>query len=150
MAQRKGSGKPSRKQPAAASPKRPGRPVRTLASVVGPQTYAVWVEMLRTLVPHGRTHRLSVLVAAMLRHAADVAQKSGRRRVARGSVAASLLSASEEADPVAVADELGDVLVRLFRDARVSGQRVNARGVPYSVLDSAIAQFVAWEMMPWE
>jgi hypothetical protein len=86
----------------------------------------------------------------MLRHAADVAQKSGRRRVARGSVAASLLSASEEADPVAVADELGDVLVRLFRDARVSGQRVNARGVPYSVLDSAIAQFVAWEMMPWE
>ncbi len=51
---------------------------------------------------------------------------------------------------MAVADELGDVLVRLFRDARVSGQRVNARGVPYSVLDSAIAQFVAWEMMPWE
>jgi hypothetical protein len=35
-------------------------------SVVGTKAYNVWLDMLRCLVPHGRTHRLSVLVAGML------------------------------------------------------------------------------------
>ena len=38
---------------------------RSLQDVVGKETYSVWVDMLRTLVPGGRTHRVSVVVAGM-------------------------------------------------------------------------------------
>ena len=42
---------------------------RSLEEVVGKETYALWVDMLRRLVPDGRTHRLSVVVAGMLQYA---------------------------------------------------------------------------------
>jgi hypothetical protein len=126
------------------------RPGRTLAAVVGPQVYAAWVEMLKLLVPHGRTHRLSVIVAGMLQHATVRADRSTRGKPPQGSVAASLLAASEEADPQEIASELGDVLTRLFRDAKVSGGRVSARGEQYSIIESALEEFVAWENMSWE
>jgi hypothetical protein len=45
----------------------------SLQEVVGTKTYSVWVEMLRELVPDGRTHRLSVLVAGMLHYALEIA-----------------------------------------------------------------------------
>lgn len=41
---------------------------RSLDAVVGPDTYSVWVNMLRALVPQGRTHRLAPLVAGMLQY----------------------------------------------------------------------------------
>lgn len=126
------------------------RPERTLAAVVGPHMYAAWVEMLKALVPHGRTHRLSVVVAGMLQHAAGVAYRHNRGKTPQESVAISLLTASEEVDPEEVAGELGDVLTRLFGDAKVLAERVNARGDPYSIIDSALQEFVAWENMPWE
>jgi hypothetical protein len=61
--------------------------------------YAAWLAMLKVLVPHGRTHRLSVVVAGMLQHAAEVAYRGTRGRPSQGSVAASLIAASEMADP---------------------------------------------------
>ena len=42
---------------------------RSLEDAVGKETYALWVDMLHRLVPEGRTHRLSVVVAAMLQYA---------------------------------------------------------------------------------
>jgi hypothetical protein len=143
---RGGALKPAR----ATSGKETAPAARTLAAIVGPQTYAVWVEMLKALVPHGRTHRLSVVVAGMLQHAAGVAYRSTRGKAPRGSVAASFLAASETADPEEIAAELGDVLARLFGDAKVADERVNARGDPYSIIDGALEEFVAWENMPWE
>ena len=44
-----------------------------LREIVGEDVYDVWVAMLKKLVPDGRTHRLSVLVASMLAYASDVA-----------------------------------------------------------------------------
>lgn len=141
----------SERRTAKAAPRKEIAPAaRSLAAIVGPQTYAVWVEMLKALVPHGRTHRLSVVVAGMLQHATGVAYRSTRGKAPRGSVAASFLAASETADPGEIAAELGDVLERLFRDAKVPAERVNARGDPYSIIDSALEEFVAWENMPWE
>jgi hypothetical protein len=35
----------------------PSKPKRSLQDVVGKETYTVWVDMLRELVPDGRTHR---------------------------------------------------------------------------------------------
>jgi hypothetical protein len=106
--------------------------------------------MVRSLVPDGRTHRLSVVIAAMLQCAASQACTQSRRRRAEGSVEASLLRASEDADPETARDEIGDVVATLFRDARVSHRRVSARGDEYSILDGACQEFVSWYRMPWE
>ncbi len=123
---------------------------RSFSSVVGPQPYSTFVDMLRALVPDGRTHRLAVVVAGMLQHAARIARKRWRGRPPQGSVAASLLRAEEEPDPDFVRDEIGDALKRLFRDSGVLSDRVSARGESYSILDAAIQEFVCWENMPWE
>ena len=125
-------------------------PERTLSSVVGAPTYSVWIEMLRTLVPDGRTHRLSIVVAGMLRHALDVAAAKFGEDAPEGSAAASLLRAAEEADPEQVAEQVGDLVERLFRDAKVAGKRVTARGGEYSILDGVIQEFASWYGMPWE
>jgi hypothetical protein len=47
---------------------------RSLQDVVGENSYSVWVDMLRALVPDGRTHRLSVLLAGMLQYAHTLAE----------------------------------------------------------------------------
>lgn len=121
-----------------------------MSSVVGVSTYSVWVGMLRSLVPHGRTHRLSVVIAGMLHCAATQAAGESGRKPPEGSVAASLLRASEEADPESVAAEIGDLLHRLFRDARVVHRRVSARGEKYSILEGVVQEFATWCNMPWE
>lgn len=45
------------------------RQKQSLQVVVGSHTYAAWVDMLRRLVPNGRTQRLAPLVAGMLHYA---------------------------------------------------------------------------------
>lgn len=42
-----------------------------LEKLVGHEVYSSWIKMLQALVPHGRTHRLAVLVAGMLQYALD-------------------------------------------------------------------------------
>lgn len=128
--------------------RRPAPARRTLRSVVGAQTYAVWLAMLHDLVPDGRTHRLAVLVAGMLRHAAEVAVARFGEDAPEGSPAASLIQAA--ADPEAVADQIGDLVERLFRDGKVAWTRTAARGNEYSIVEAAIQEFASWHAMPWE
>ncbi len=120
-----------------------------LADVVGAEINATWVAMLRSLVPQGRTHRLAVMVAAMLQHAVAVAI-SRSRRAAGAEASKAFPRAIDDLDMMSVQGEILEHLARLFRDAGVSPDRVNARGDAYSIIDSAIAEFVAWENMPWE
>jgi len=68
---------------------------RSLKPIVGEKTYSVWLEMLKQLVPQGRTHRLSVVIAGMLQYASQVAQKKSDNHPKEGSVEASLLFAGE-------------------------------------------------------
>ena len=116
-----------------------------LASVVGHEIYAAWVEMLRALVPHGRTHRLAVVVAGMLQYAVAVASDKPRRRAAASSPAATLLRSVDDLDPGTDECELSGHVDRLFRDAGVSAERVNARWEAYSIAAAAITVFVSWE-----
>src|SRR6266545_5326684 len=91
------------------SAKRPPRSVqkkisRRFSSVVGADTYDVWLRMLRELVPDGRTHRLAVMVAGMLQYAASMATADGEREEEEHSLAFSLLEATEVSDPSEVED----------------------------------------------
>lgn len=145
------SPRPRGRRPALASPPRCAAKIgRTLETLVGTETYRVWCGMLASLVPSGRTHRLAPLVGGMLQHAAAIAAGRSRSRAPGDSVVASLLDALDTPDPEAAIVDLQDVVGQLFRDARVSADRVNARGDGYSIADAAIAEFVQWGLMPWE
>jgi hypothetical protein len=122
----------------------------TLESVVGSSTYGVWLEMLKVLVPGGRTHRLAPLVAGMLQYAAERADQRSRGVPREGSVAAALLNASEHEGDGAPTADLTKLVERLFRDAGVKSGRADRRGERYSVVDAAIQEFVRWDSMPWE
>ena len=126
-----------------------GKRKKSLEAVVGSQTYVAWVDMLRRLVPDGRTHRLAPLVAAMLSYAAEVASGQDKDADDEDSVARILQDASEIGDPEE-APELMELVAQLFKDAKVQHQRESSRGVRYSIAEEAITEFVHWYDMPWE
>jgi len=128
----------------------PRKAKRSLSAVVGKETCKVWVNILRELVPDGRTHRLSVVVASMLQYALTVGQSKRDEELADDSVERSLLDAAEVGDPSEVADLLHDVTTQLFKDAGVEYQRTNSRGSHYSIVEDAYDEFMRWYDMPWE
>ena len=117
---------------------------------MGVRVYGVWVEMLRRLVPGGRTHRLSPLVGGMVQYAAACALEKFGRRPPEGSVAEALLSASEGDDDVAGPSVLSEAVEQLFLDAKVASHRTNRGGDAYSVVESSVAEFLRWDAMSWE
>ena len=133
-------------KPSVAKPKRGGR---SLETVVGAEVYRTWVNMLHTLVPDGRTHRLAPLVAAMLQYAVSVAEEEQLSEV-ESSVVRSLLDSTEVSDPSEVKDLFHAVVARLFRDAGVEYRRTSSRGYQYSIEEDAYEEFLHWFDMPWE
>lgn len=123
---------------------------RSLKTVVGSETYRVWTAMLQQLVPDGRTHRLAPLVAGMLQYALTIVSEKYGEDPGEGSVAQSLISASESDDIEEVMGDLRDMTEQLFKDAGVGYARTNSRGDGYSIAENAIYEFIHWHAMPWE
>ncbi len=128
----------------------PRRSRKSLNPIVGPEIYQVWVKMLSILVPDGRTHRLAALIAAMLRYALQVGLDDYEDEPEETSAISSLLAAEECGSPYEASEILKDLLETLFEDAGVDSERVSARGDPYSIIDAAVEEYVAWYNMPWE
>ena len=122
---------------------------RSLQTIVGQKTYTVWTDMLHSLVPDGRTHRLAPMIAGMLQYASIAAYEKYGDNPKEGSVGHSLLLASEGNAPDEDTD-LIEVVEQLFKDADVGYERVNRRGEAYSIAYSAIHEFVHWHSMLWE
>jgi len=123
---------------------------RSFNSVVGKDTYAACVRMLRELVPDGRTHRLAVMLAGMLQYAAVMAAANGDEEEDERSLATSLIEATEASDPSEVKDLIHEGVVQLFKDAKVRFERTSARGTKYSLAEEAYEEFIHWFDMPWE
>jgi hypothetical protein len=121
----------------------------SLKDVVGQKVYDLWLDMLRRLVPDGRTHRLAPMIAGMLQYVADVAIQKFGDEPEEGTAAYYLLGADEIWDP-GEAGDLQDLVAQLFEDAGVEYERVNSRGEGYSVAESAIYEYIHWYDMPWE
>ena len=119
---------------------------QSLQQVVGSVKYTTWVDMLRRLVPDGRTHRLAPLVAGMLQYATLLANDMNNEE----PVVQRLQEAAEAYDPEEAKPLLLPVIDQLFADAGVSYQRTNARGRGYSIADEIIYEYVQWYDMPWE
>jgi hypothetical protein len=122
---------------------------RSLKDVVGKETYSIWVDMLRILVPDGRTHRLSVVIAGMLQYALEIAEGIKNRNEDEHSIAMSLIESTESSNPEDAKGLLHDVVSRLFEDAGVTFERTSKRGEQYSIADQAYNEFVSWFDYPW-
>ena len=128
----------------------PPKSKRSLQDVVGKETYTVWVDMLHELVPDGRTHRLSVVIAGMLIYAVEKSVQIKHRNEEEHSVAMSLIDANEAGYPEAIKELIHDVVDRLFRDAGVPYERVSKRGERYSIADEIYNEFSSWYDYPWD
>ena len=109
-----------------------------LREIVGDDVYDVydvWVAMLKGLVPDGRTHRLSVLVATMLAYASSIAWSS-RDTDDEDAPAYPLLAASEGMEDEEASRLLKPMLTRLFKArmprSSTSGSAVGASGTASS------------------
>lgn len=122
------------------------RQKQSLQVVVGSHTYAAWVDMLRRLVPNGRTQRLAPLVAGMLHYATLL----GYETTEDNAVVEALQAAAEADEPDESSQWLLPLIDRLFADARVTYRRTNARGQGYSIADEIIYEYLHWYDMPWE
>jgi hypothetical protein len=120
-----------------------------MKEVVGAKIYKVWLDMLKSLVPHGRTHRLSVLVAGMLQYAQEVAYKKAESNSKARKLAESFESAFESSDEEYL-DKIIEIVENLFEDAGVRYKRKNRKGESYSIAEEAAYEFLNWENMPWE
>lgn len=128
----------------------PSKSKRSLQGVVGEPTYDVWVDMLRELVPDGRTHRLSVMVAGMLIYAVEKSVQIKHRNEEEHSVAMSLIDANGAGYPEHIKELIHDVVDRLFKDAGVGYKRVSKRGEHYSIADEIYNEFSSWYDYPWD
>jgi hypothetical protein len=120
-----------------------------MKEVVGAKIYKVWLDMLKSLVPHGRTHRLSVMVAGMLQYAQEVAYKKAESNSKARKLAESFESAFESSDEEYL-DKIIEIVENLFEDAGVRYKRKNRKGESYSIAEEAAYEFLNWENMPWE
>ena len=126
-------------------PKQP----KQLDQLVGEQVYSVWIDMLRRLVPDGRTHRLAPTIAAMLQYAAVIAfEKQGEHPEEES--AAQRLNDAGDLEPDEAEELLLPLVKKLFKDAGVESERTSAGGEDYSIASEAIREYVDWFNMPWE
>ena len=114
-----------------------------LSDAVDKHVYETWISMLKALVPGGRTHRLSVLVASMLQY---VSCQSGKKAAAVNDLMQEAFD-DGEAGPNS---PLTKLVQDLFKDAKVKSKRISSRGSGYSIAEEAIDVFMHWDNMPWE
>lgn len=119
-----------------------------IKDAVGSKTYSVWTDMLKRLVPGGRTHRLSIVAAGMLQVAYEIAGEKAKSN-AKAKKLSELIENAFEGEEDGI-ERLTSLAEELFRDAGVSSKRANQRGQGYSIAEDAAQQFLHWEDMPWE
>ena len=120
-----------------------------IKDVVGSKNYNVWMEMLRRLVPYGRTHRLSVVVASMLQVAYEIAQEKEESNAKARKLFSIFESANEHDDENGIKPLL-KITEQVFKDAKVGFKRVNRKGSGYSMAEEAVYEFLNWDAMTWE
>jgi hypothetical protein len=131
-----------------------GRRRPSLKEVVGDDVYSVWVDMMKRLVPGGRTHRLAPMIASMLQYTKMIAEEKYTNRLEESPVASMFGVATEDEDLDEYSEYEFDLVMplvnTLFKDAKVKWKRTNSRGEDYSVAEWAVREFIGWTNMPWE
>ena len=124
--------------------------IQEFKEIIGAQSYSTFLRMLKEIGPDARTHRISVVIAAMLRFALSKLLLDCED----GTLAQALVILGEEPYPVTEQSEeyelVFDLIDQLCREAGMSNLRESARGTSYSIAENTIAEYIAWYNMPWE
>ena len=118
--------------------------------IIGAQSYSAFLRVLKEIGPDARTHRISVVIAVMLRFALSKLPPDCED----GTLAQALLTLDQEPHLATEESEefelLFDLIDELCREAGMRNLRESARGESYSIAENAIAEYAAWYDMPWE
>jgi len=114
--------------------------------IIGDPVYNAYLSTLKVIGPDARTHRISVVIAAMLRYALRMLPE----QCEKDSLGAALITLDEGADRSDGYRRVADLIEELCREAGMCNRRQSARGDQYSIADNVIAEHCAWYNMPWE
>ena len=115
--------------------------------IMGKNPFGAFMELLIEIGPDSRTHRISVIIAGILRFALGKITDDYEN----GSVAEALAFLDEE--PHSDGEEylrLKELIDQICQKSGMLNDRVTARGIKYSIADNAIAEYCRWYNMPWE
>ena len=115
--------------------------------IIGEVSFGAFLKLLTEIGPDSRTHRISVIIAGILRFATGKITDDYEN----GSVAEALAFLDEE--PHSGGEEylrLKELIDQICQKAGMLNDRVTARGIKYSIADNAIAEYSRWYHMPWE
>jgi hypothetical protein len=124
--------------------------LKEFKKIIGNPSYSQFINLLQVIGTDARTHRISVVIAAMLRFALEKAYPEGED----GELCRALLILDEE--PYLAAEEseeyerLFELIDEICREAGLRNLRESGRGDSYSIAENAIAEYTAWYNMPWE
>ena len=97
-----------------------------------------------------RTHRISVVIAAMMRFARNELFEEYQD----GPLAAALMVLDEEpclaSEGAEEVETLSEFIDELCSEAGMQNKRESARFTQYSIAEHAIAEYAQWYSMPWE
>jgi hypothetical protein len=118
--------------------------------IIGDQQFLSFLALLRNIGPKARTHRISVVIASILRFAVNQLPPDCED----GSLAQALITLDEE--PYLAHEQsdeyemVFDLIDSLCNEAGMMNERESARGEAYSIAENTILEYAAWYSMPWE
>ena len=118
--------------------------------IVGEQHFSSFLALLKEIGPDARTHRISVVIASILRYAVNQLPPESED----GSIAQALLKLDEEPylaqEPSDEHEIVFDLVDGLCSEANLMNERESARGEDYSIAENVILEYAAWYNKPWE
>ena len=125
------------------------RMLEEFEKIVGTERYSVFMEMLEQIGPDARTHRISVVIAAMMQFALDELIND----YMDGPLARALIAFGEN-DPDSggkdEAEALYEFIDELCSEVGMTNERESARGDSYSIAENVIEVYSNWYAMPWD
>lgn len=124
--------------------------VEEFKEIVGDQHFSSFLTLLKEIGPDARTHRISVVIASILRFAVNQLPPECED----GSIAQALLVLDEEPNLAhAQSDEhemVFDLVDGLCSEANMMNERESTRGEGYSIAENVILEYAAWYSRPWK
>ena len=126
------------------------RMVDEFKEIVGDQHFSSFLTLLKEIGPDARTHRISVVIASILRFAVNQLPPECED----GSIAQALLGLDEE--PYLAHEQsdehemVFDLVDGLCSEANMMNERESTRGEVYSIAENVILEYAAWYNRPWE
>ncbi len=120
------------------------RMVAEFKEIVGDQYFSSFLALLKEIGPDARTHRISVVIASILRFAVNQLPPECED----GSIAQALLVLDEEPSlAYEQSDEhemVFDLVDGLCSEANMMNERESTRGEDCSIAENAILEYAAW------